>query len=177
MDFRPRAYGAYETVDSEGKYPGPETLGRKAFEYSGARMDFFNKFGTDEFRTKLNELTKALQGVQKVQPSELDLKTGGPLAIALKMPASSQNVQIVAQLRQLAANAWLTWATDRSGKNNHRPGAPINTQYVYDAKFRQNSYLALRDYYSQVIGSSADGSKLAAAESGPLDEAYVGGGS
>jgi hypothetical protein len=29
VDARPRAYGAYEMVDAEGNYPGPEELGRK----------------------------------------------------------------------------------------------------------------------------------------------------
>jgi len=47
VDLRPRAYGAYELQDPvTGEYPGPEQLGRKAFEYSGARKDFLEKFGT-----------------------------------------------------------------------------------------------------------------------------------
>jgi hypothetical protein len=58
----------------------------------------------------------------------------------------------------------------------HRPSAPVNTQYVYDSKFRQNAYMAVLPYYSGRFGAT-DGAKLAAAESGPLDEGYVGGGS
>jgi len=178
LDFRPRAYGAYEMVDADGNYPSPEDIGRKAFEYSGARMDFFSKFATTELQSKLNDLSKSLQAAtpSNIQPSEVDLLTGSPLAISLTMPASDHNVQVVAQMRQLAAEEWLGWATDPSGTHGHRPGAPINTQYVYDAKFRQNAYLSLREYYSSVFGST-DGSELAAAESGPLDEGYVGGGS
>eukprot|EP00984_Skeletonema_dohrnii_P026353 scaffold15695_cov77-Skeletonema_dohrnii-CCMP3373.AAC.2 len=34
LDVRPRAYGAHDLRDADGNYPGPETLGRKAFEYS-----------------------------------------------------------------------------------------------------------------------------------------------
>jgi hypothetical protein len=60
--------------------------------------------------------------------------------------------------------------------HNHRPGAPVNTQYVYDTKFKINAYEALLPVYTKLFGQ-ADGAKLAAAESGPLDEAYVGGGS
>lgn len=178
LDFRPRAYGAYEMVDGDGNYPGPEDIGRKAFEYSGARMDFFNKFGTPELSAKLNEFSKSLQDAtpSNIQPTELDQLTGGPLAISLTMPASDHNVQVVDQMRQLAAQEWLSWATDSSGAHEHRPGAPINTQYVYDSKFRINAYGALKDYYTFKFGG-ADGAKLAAAESGPLDEAYVGGGS
>jgi len=177
LDFRPRAYGAYEMVDADGNYPGPEELGRKSFEYSGARADFFNKFATAELQATLSGLSKTLEGAAPttIQPSELDLLTGSPLAITLTMPASDHNVQVVTEMRQVAADAWLEWVTDPSGTHDHRPGAPINTQYVYDSKFRQNTFLALKDYYAPIFG--ADATALAAAESGPLDEAYVGGGS
>lgn len=57
-----------------------------------------------------------------------------------------------------------------------RPGAPVNTQYVYDTKFKQNAYGALLDEYSALFGPQ-DGQRLAVGDSGPLDEAYVGGGS
>ena len=179
LDFQPRAYGAYETIDAHGNYPGPEELGRKAFEYSGARMDFNNKFANpNNLQTTWTELTRQLDGAvpTSIQPTELDLLTGSPMALSLTVPVTPSNVQIMIQLRQLAVETWLGWVTDPSGTNNHRPGAPINSQYVYDAKFRQNAYLALREYYTQILGA-ADGASLAAAESGPLDEAYVGGGS
>ena len=38
--------------------------------------------------------------------------------------------------REKAANLWLEWATDSS--HGHRVGAPVNTQYVYDSKFKIN---------------------------------------
>ena len=41
---------------------------------------------------------------------------------------------------------------------------------------KQNCYGALLDTYTDFFGQ-ADGATLAAADSGPLDEAYVGGGS
>ncbi|KAL7573784.1 hypothetical protein ACA910_007813 [Epithemia clementina (nom. ined.)] len=179
LDFRPRAYGAYELVDAQGNYPGPEQLGRKAFEYSAARMDFFNQFATSALQAELNHWTRSFQGAvpTSIQPTNLDLLTGSPLAIALTMPANDHNIQVALELRQVAVQAWLRWATNVSGAHNHRPGAPINAQYVYDAKFRQNAYLALRKYYSHIFNPADDGAALAVAESGPLDEAYVGGGS
>ena len=76
--------------------------------------------------------------------------------------------------RERAASLWLGWARDPS--HAHRPGAPVNTQYVYDSKFKINAYGALLAAYVGLFGQ-AEGEKLAAAESGPLDEAYVGGGS
>jgi len=92
------------------------------------------------------------------------------------MPATPGNVQKVAALRQAVGEAWLQWATVENPNHQHRPGAPVNTQYVYDSKMRQNCYSALLPYYQQRFGP-ANGAALAAAESGPLDEAYVGGGS
>lgn len=175
VDVRPRAYGAYELRDpATGAYPGPEELGRKAFEYSGARNEFFGKFATDALQAVLDPAQ--FEGAAPLPLSELDRQTGGPLALHLQMPATDGNVARVAALRQAVAEAWLNWATEEGGTHEHRPGAPVNTQYVYDSKFRQNCYSALLPYYQQVLGG-ADGAQLAAAESGPLDEGYVGGGS
>jgi hypothetical protein len=174
LDFRPRAYGAYELKGADGGYPGPEQLGRKAFEYSGARNGYFSKFATDEVHAWLVSSAASLEGAAPLEQTDLDRLTGGPEAVALSMPATDHNVAVVSQMRERAAAYWLQWA--RQDAHEHRPGAPVNTQYVYDAKFRQNAYSALLAYYQSILGA-ADGAKLAAAESGPLDEAYVGGGS
>ena len=87
---------------------------------------------------------------------------------------SENNINTIIAARESAANYWLSWALDSS--HAHRPGAPINSQYVYDTKYKQNAYGALLDVYCGLYGQ-VDGEKLAAADSGPLDEAYVGGGS
>ena len=87
---------------------------------------------------------------------------------------SANNVAAVVSAREKAADYWLGWALNKS--HAHRPGAPINSQYVYDTKYKQNAYGALLDVYVKLFGR-VDGEKLAAADSGPLDEAYVGGGS
>ena len=83
------------------------------------------------------------------------------------------NVAIISDARAKIADYWLGWAMDSS--HAHRPGAPVNSQYVYDSKYKINAYTALLEEYKAMFGE--DGVKLAAAESGPLDEAYVGGGS
>lgn len=88
--------------------------------------------------------------------------------------ASENNVNTIILARETAANYWLGWALDPS--HGHRPGAPVNSQYVYDSKYKINAYGALLDVYTGLYGQ-ADGAQLAAADSGPLDEAYVGGGS
>jgi len=47
---------------------------------------------------------------------------------------------------------------------------------VYDSKYKINAYGVLLDVYTKLFGR-IDGERLAAADSGPIDEAYVGGGS
>ena len=172
VDVRPRAYGAYELRDASGNYPGPEELGRKAFEYSGARNDYFGKFANQDIESLLS--IDQFEGADLMQLSELDTLTGGPTALHARMLATASNIQKVASVRESIVLHWLRWVQE--GTHEHRPGAPVNTQYVYDAKFRQNAYSALLPYYSDIFGPT-DGAALAAGESGPLDEAYVGGGS
>jgi hypothetical protein len=176
LDFRPRANGAYEMADAEGNYPGPDVLGRKSFEYSGNRKDFDTKFGTEEVMDFVNGIASACEGavVAGQDPSELELLTRGPLALSIAMPLTESNVAAVADARSKAASYWLGWALDDS--HTHRPGAPINSQFVYDTKYRQNSYGAILPVYTSLFGPD-DGAKIAAADSGPLDEGYVGGGS
>mmetsp|Transcript_23061 Transcript_23061/g.33875 ORF Transcript_23061/g.33875 Transcript_23061/m.33875 type:complete len:322 (+) Transcript_23061:162-1127(+) len=177
LDFRPRAYGAYELRDAEGNYPGPDTLGRKAFEYSGNRKEFDTKFGNEEVVAFMESTVASLEGATPTPPSssQLDSLTSGPLKISISMPLTDTNVQIVANARKQAASYWLSWAKPGGG-HEHRPGAPVNSQYVYDTKFRQNCYGALLPVYKELFGDE-DGATVTAADSGPLDEAYVGGGS
>jgi hypothetical protein len=175
LDFRPRAYGAYELKDTAGNYPGPETFGRQAFEYSGNRMEFFKKFATPELSAWMDSVKASFVGaVDNSNNSELDSLTRGPFCMSVTMPLTDGNVAAVLAAREKAASYWLGWALDRS--HEHRPGAPVNTQYVYDTKYKQNAYGALLPVYSALYGPD-DGAFLTAAQSGPLDEAYVGGGS
>jgi len=173
LDFRPRAYGAYEMKDAAGNYPGPETLGRDAFTYSGNRQDFDSKFGTPEVEQFMTATAAALQGTP-IPASELDTLTQGPLSLHVTVPLTDANLSTIVNAREKAAQYWLKWALEDD--HFHRPGAPINSQYVYDSKYRQNAYLALLPVYSAAFGA-VDGQNLCAAESGPLDEGYVGGGS
>jgi hypothetical protein len=166
------------TISTNTKHT-TDTLGRKAFEYSGARKDYDAKFGTESLISLLDESVAKLEGVTKnpglgdAELGELEKVTRGPLTVDIKMPLTAGNVDTIIDLREKVASMWLGWATEG---NTHKPGAPVNAQYVYDTKFRQNCYGALLSLYSGFFGP-ADGAKLAAADSGPLDEAYVGGGS
>lgn len=174
IDFRPRAYGAYELRKPDGSYPGPDELGRKSFEYSGARLDYDKKFGTEEVKQFLSSIP--LEGAVPCDtpPSELDLLTRGPLYTCLDMPLTDANVAAIVAAREKAADFWLSWAQD--SEHEHRPGAPINSQYVYDTKYKQNAFGALMNEYESLFGAEG-GKQLAIGDSGPLDEAYVGGAS
>jgi len=91
LDFRPRAYGAYDLRNPDGSYPGPETLGRKSFEYSGARKDFDGKFGTEEVVQFLDGFMSQLEGAVRLNEDatalgELEKVTRGPLALELLVP-------------------------------------------------------------------------------------------
>ncbi|KAG7374396.1 hypothetical protein IV203_013491 [Nitzschia inconspicua] len=176
LDARPRSNGGWEMRREDGSYPGPDELGRQAFEFSGNRMDFEKKFGTEELKSFLSGLVSSLEGATPyIAPaSDLDKLTRGPLYTCLEMPVTDSNVAAVVAAREKMADIWLSWAKDPA--HDHRPGAPVNTQYVYDTKFKQNAYGSLLEEYSALFGPQ-DGQRLAVGESGPLDEAYVGGGS
>jgi hypothetical protein len=180
LDFRPRGYGAYELRDAEGNYPGPDQLGRDAFTYSGNRREYDTKFGTPAVVEFLQSTVARLEGAipnTNTKPlTELELLTRGPLCIDVTLPLTEANVATITAARAQAVNYWLTWATVEKSAHAHRPGAPINAQYVYDSKFKINSYGALLNVYSGIFGAT-EGATLAAADLGPLDEAYVGGGS
>lgn len=179
LDFRPRGYGAYELADPEtGAYPGPETLGRDAFTYSGNRKDYDGKFGTEEVQAFLEATVASFEGDVSLVTDDLnefDRLTAGPLLLRAVVPLTEANVAAAIAAREKAADYWLSWALD-TDTHAHRPGAPINSQYVYDSKYRQNAYSGLLPVYTGAFGA-ADGGALSAAESGPLDEGYVGGGS
>jgi hypothetical protein len=92
LDFRPRAYGAYDLRNEDGTYPGPETLGRKSFEYSGNRKEYDGKFGTEEVVAFLDGVVGRLEGdVMRLggdmgSLGELEKVTRGPLALDLIVP-------------------------------------------------------------------------------------------
>lgn len=175
QDFRPRSYGAYEMRRQDGSYPGPDELGRKSFEYSGARIDY-DSFGNDELLSFISSTVASFEDAvdHDPSPSELDLLTRGPLYTCKTMPLTDSNVAAVVAAREKSVDFWLSWVVD--DKHQHKPGAPVNTQYVYDTKYKQNAFGALLDEYSKIFGPE-DGKTLAVGESGPLDEGYVGGGS
>lgn len=92
LDFRPRGYGAYDLRDADGNYPGPDTLGRQAFEYSGNRKDFDTKFGTEDVVAFYEDIKSKFEGAVD-NPGlgddslpELEKLTRGPMCLDVTMP-------------------------------------------------------------------------------------------
>lgn len=121
LDFRPRSYGAYEMRDpSTGNYPGPDTLGRKSFEYSGARKDYETKFGTEDVANFLLDVRSRLSGASDNPGlgdpglSELETLTRGPLALDVTMPlrwVCCLDFALVFFLRSSLFNIFRPWRT------------------------------------------------------------------
>jgi hypothetical protein len=54
-------------------------------------------------------------------------------------------------------------------------GMKVTSTYAYDTKLRSQTFGVVAGFYSALFGNQ--GRNLAAADAGPLDEAYVGGAS
>ena len=95
----------------DGTFPGPDELGRKSFEYSGARMEFDSKFGNEEVKEYLKKTLESFEDATEhdPEPHELDLLTRGPLFTSLVMPNTEKNVDAIAEARAQAASFWLSW--------------------------------------------------------------------
>lgn len=121
LDVRPRSNGGWEMRREDGSYPGPDELGRQAFEFSGNRMEFEKKFGNEELQSFLSGLALSLEGAvvyNAPAASELDKLTRGPLYTCLEMPVTDGNVAEVMAAREMLADLWLSWAQDPS--HEHR---------------------------------------------------------
>ncbi|KAJ1457295.1 hypothetical protein M885DRAFT_515244 [Pelagophyceae sp. CCMP2097] len=170
VDWRPRAYGAYETAKADGEFPDPAS--REAFAHSGFRTKFAKAYFTDAVKERISAWAHK---VDSPTPAPRDLEdASGPLKLALRLPLNDLNVAAVITAQQLAAEVWLEWALD--SKHVLPPGMKVTSTYAYDTKLRARLYGSSLALYQGLFGTE-DGAKLAAADAGPLDEGYVGGAS
>lgn len=180
VDWRPRAYGAYEMQQPDGSYPGPDVLGRDSFTFSGARDTMGKRFFTEDLAALVDGAKGAFieegGGSAGAPVSEEDQLTRGPLCLHVAdLPLTEASVARYAAFQKEAIGAWLGWQAE-GDDHAHRPGAPVNSQYVFDTPAKQQMYGALLASLTGLYGAQ-DAAKVAAADSGPLDEAYVGGAS
>lgn len=168
IDFRPRAYAAYETRLDDGSYGEPNS--REWFGYKGARDGFGALFFTPEAEAWAAALKT--QGSPKPKATGDDLLYRGPLAIDISLPATDESVALCAKASTEAVDMWINWCETTEPLP---AGMKVTSTYAYDTKMRAQMFGVLVSIYENLFG--AQGRSLAAADAGPLDEAYVGGAS
>jgi hypothetical protein len=168
IDFRPRAYAAYETRQDDGGYGEPTS--REWFGFKAARDQFEQNFFTPDVASWTDAIRN--QGTPKPKATGDDLLYRGPLAIDISLPANDASVALCAKACAQAADVWMKWM----GTTEPLPaGMKVTSTYAYDTKLRAQTFGVVAGVYSSLFGNQ--GRNLAAADAGPLDEAYVGGAS
>lgn len=173
IDFRPRADAAY---DPSGEYPEP--MSREAFMQGSNRKDFAEAFYTSEavaWREGLCTFPGATH--TPFSAEEMARQSISPLMLNLRLPLTDEAAAAAAKACELAVERWLGWMTSAADAGRSLPaGAKQTMTYTRDCKLRATYYGELLKKYAASFGPE-DGTALAAADAGPLDEAYVGGGS
>lgn len=177
IDFRPRAESAYDpecaTLDD---YPEPTT--REAFAEGSNRKDFAGAFFTADAEAAKAALL-ALPGAtpNPITKEQMTTISGGPLLVDLRLPLDDASAAAAAAACTAACERWLEWMlTAEDNKRGLPAGMRQTATYTRDTKVRQQHFGFLLGKYTALFGA-AEGKDLTAADAGPLDEAYVGGGS
>ena len=177
IDFRPRAESAYDPACATlADYPDPDT--REAFAEGGNRKDFAGAFFTDDAEAAKANLL-ALDGATptSISKEQMTMISAGPLLVDLRLPATADAANAAAAACTAACERWLNWMlTAEENKRGLPAGMRQTATYTRDTKVRQQHFGFLLSKYSALFGP-VEGKDLTAADCGPLDEAYVGGGS
>lgn len=170
IDFRPRAECAYNPT---GEYEEPDT--REKFAMSGNRKDFAAAFFTDEMVAWRDAL--CAMGIHTPLSAEaMAEQCASPLYLDLRLPLTDDAAAAAAKACEEACMTWLGWMqTSTENKRDLPAGAKQTQVYARDTKVKANLYGVLLSKYTEMYGEEGKG--LAAADAGPLDEAYVGGAS
>jgi len=177
IDWRPRAEAAYDAEfgNDVGAYPSPET--REAFAEGGNRKDFAAAFFTPDAEAWRSELLALGSEGPKLTKEEQSTISAGPLIVDMRLPLTEESATAAAGACEQAVDRWMTWMTSVEEMKRELPAGMRQTAtYTRDTKVRANHFGFLLNVYKEYYGD-ADGTALAKADAGPLDEAYVGGGS
>ena len=172
IDFRVRAECGYTP---SGVYEEPTS--REAFAMGGNRKDFADAFFTED-AIAWRESLLAIPGAEVTMPSEAEMAemSASSLYLDLKLPLNKENAAAAATACEQATARWLGWMQNsEQNKRNLPAGAKQTGVYQRDTKVRANLYGVMLKRYNALFGDQ--GQALTAADVGPLDEAYVGGGS
>ena len=178
IDYRPRAEGGYDPQFATlEEYPSPES--REAFAEGGNRKDFAAAYFTDDVVAARSALL-ALDGAtaaQAITKEQMATLSAGPMLVDLRLPLNDASAQAAADACTAAVDQWLGWMTSAEANGRDLPAGMRQTAtYTRDTKVRANHFGFLLSKYKALFGD-VDGNDLATAHAGPLDEAYVGGGS
>jgi hypothetical protein len=178
IDFRPRADGAYDLKYATlAAYPEPST--RDAFAKASNRKDFAGAYFTPKLEAWRTGLL-TLPGATPNAPLSLEhtaALSAGPMLLDLRLPLSDASASAAAAACTSAVDTWLHWMTHAEEmKRALAAGMRQTATYTRDTKVRQQHFGFLLGKYAPLFGE-ADGKALTKADAGPLDEAYVGGGS
>jgi len=172
IDFKVRAECAYLP---SGEYEEPAS--REAFAQGSNRKDFAEAFFTDDVNAWRASLL-ALDGAQDspLSAEEMARLGSSPVRVCLRLPLTPDAAAAANAACERAVDLWLGWMENSvTGPRALGAGAKQTATYARDTKLRANAYGELRARYTGLFG--AEGVDLAAADAGPLDEAYVGGAS
>ena len=178
IDYRPRAEAGYDpSCASLADYPEPTT--REAFAEGSNRKDFASAFYTEEVAAEVDAIF-AMDGCQVAAPLSKEMTSAisaGPLLIDVRLPLTDASTAAAANACTAAVDRWLNWMTSAEEmKRGLSAGMRQTATYTRDTKVRAQHFGFLLGRYTALFGD-ADGKALASADAGPLDEAYVGGGS
>jgi len=176
IDWRPRAESGYDPdIATLADYPDPTT--REAFSEGGNRKDFAAAFYTDEVAAWRDSLMALGTPNPPLTKEQIATISAGPLLIDARLPLTDAAATAAAEACVSAVERWLTWMTTADEMKRGLPAGMRQTAtYTRDTKVRANHFGFLLGKYIGLFGD-ADGKDLASADAGPLDEAYVGGGS
>lgn len=168
IDFKVRAECGYTP---SGQYEEPQS--REAFAQGSNRKDFAQAFFTDDvvaWRASLLSLPGA--EVSTLRAEQMQLVGASPVRICLRLPLTASAASAASAACDKAVDLWLGWAVGAvTGPRALGAGAKQTSTYARDTKLRANAYGELLGIYTSLVGDA--GKDLAAADAGPLDEAYV----
>uniref|UniRef100_A0A7S0LTK5 Uncharacterized protein n=1 Tax=Coccolithus braarudii TaxID=221442 RepID=A0A7S0LTK5_9EUKA len=170
IDFRPRADAGYELRQPDGTYPEPTS--REAFMQGSTRVEYSKAFFTEE-ATAWAAAVCAAEGAV-VHPPSTDgrlIALQGPLMLNLRLPLSDNGVNVASHACASAVARWVEWMQTTDELNRLK----VTSTYARDTKLRATLFGIDSEALTARFGE--EGRSLAAADAGPLDEAYVGGAS
>jgi len=177
IDWRPRAEAGYDlSLPTLADYPEPET--RDAFAEGGNRKDFAAAFYTEQAAAiRASLLAAGGTAAPPLTKEQVSFFSAGPLLVDMRLPLSDAAAAAAADACTQATERWLEWMVNADEMKRGLPAGMRQTAtYTRDTKVRANHFGFLLGRYTAIFGD-ADGKALAEADAGPLDEAYVGGGS